>query len=283
MSRNKLKSKQNYKTNIPDIAGIVDDIPLLMNCYSHVNSLDSISTHFNNMIINDEYENVMAHYCFALAMLLKLIDERGIDGLLDWSYDIRDVSAAGLCDNTNKIIIISEWILEDSATKFDDIYDTIIHEIAHANRYIIAKDTTHGPEWQEEAIALGGTGDACLPPKYAFVERYYFNTIVCHCTNETDKCVCIAIVRKTKIERTKKLVVMCEKHDKLYEITAIRELMIADQEIAVEILPEYGVTKYRGNNFGNTSHVHYVADGEVVELEDGDIHKVEPIECMLYD
>lgn len=274
MSRNK------DKQYTPDLAGIVDNLPLLMYCYSRVNSLDSIKKHFDNVEIYDMYDHVMVNYLFALTMLPKLMAQRGYKGLSGWGYIIKDVGpSGGKTYFSRELIVVSEWFLENPVTNPGDIYEVILHEIAHANRWLVAKDSSHSIEWQQEAHRIGSVGKACMPAKYKDTGTY-FDTLVYKCTNETDKCTCAVLVRKHRTQRSKKMrmILLCDKHHKSYELFDVRGFNLSDFDLEVDFALS------EGSKFGNTPRIRYISDGEVVELEDdGDIRKVNPTECRLYD
>ena len=76
------------------------------------------------------------------------------NGLGNWTVKVsRGRKTIGLCSYSDKTIYISKYHIDNDS--YDDVRDTIIHEIAHA----LNPRDGHGDKWRETAISLGGTGD----------------------------------------------------------------------------------------------------------------------------
>jgi predicted SprT family Zn-dependent metalloprotease len=77
-------------------------------------------------------------------------------GLGKWTFAWNTrVRALGVCKYGDEEIQLSkEWTL---ATPWEEVSDTIRHEIAHA---IAGYRANHGPEWQEAAILVGAKPEA---------------------------------------------------------------------------------------------------------------------------
>ena len=74
-------------------------------------------------------------------------------GLNDWIFRFdNSVTRAGVCKHAQKLIAISNiHCLEHEA---EDVWDTVLHEIAHA---LVDPKVGHGPEWVKKAKELGCT------------------------------------------------------------------------------------------------------------------------------
>lgn len=259
-------------------------IPTLMKCYSHVNSVGDIHRHFYEMTIHTEQDRIAANYCYALALLPKLMSERGYNGLLEWKYSISDIHKGGLCRSSKKTIIVSEWFLEDPVTKFEDIYDLILHEIAHANMWHKLRDVSHDIDWKHEVLSIGGSARECMPEKYYMATEKNFDTIVYNCGHVIDKCVCVLVIRKSKLEqfmdRGRGPKFICIKHQSPFEISEVRGYVKGDDK-----RKQIGGFSKRlfGTRMGKVNGVYHIEDGELLEEVGNTISKFNPHECILYD
>jgi predicted SprT family Zn-dependent metalloprotease len=61
----------------------------------------------------------------------------------------------GCCNYTRKVISLSKPLVE--ANSWDNVKDTILHEIAHA----LTPGQNHNNVWKQKAIEIGCTGDRC--------------------------------------------------------------------------------------------------------------------------
>jgi predicted SprT family Zn-dependent metalloprotease len=85
-------------------------------------------------------------------------------GLRDWDFQFdRRKRRAGACYWGRKLIKLSIHMVDRNG--YDEVMETILHEIAHA---IAGRDAGHGPVWQAVAIGLGAKperycGDHVMP------------------------------------------------------------------------------------------------------------------------
>lgn len=74
--------------------------------------------------------------------------------LVGWTAEVsRGRRTIGLCSYTDKTIYLSKHHIENDS--YDDVRDTVIHEVAHALNPLDG----HGNKWRQSAMAMGGTGD----------------------------------------------------------------------------------------------------------------------------
>lgn len=74
--------------------------------------------------------------------------------LVGWTAEMsRGRRTIGLCSYTDKTIYLSKHHIENDS--YDDVRDTVIHEVAHALNPLDG----HGIKWRKAAMAMGGTGD----------------------------------------------------------------------------------------------------------------------------
>ena len=75
------------------------------------------------------------------------------NGLTGWSAEIsRGRRTIGLCRYRDKTIYLSKHHIENDS--YDDVRDTVIHEVAHALNPLDG----HGNKWRKTAMSMGGTG-----------------------------------------------------------------------------------------------------------------------------
>jgi len=80
-------------------------------------------------------------------------------GLNDWRFEYdRAKRRAGLCNYRKKVISLSSFYVEKNMDKFEDIKDTILHEIAHA---IAGFKAGHGWEWKLVCMRIGANPKRC--------------------------------------------------------------------------------------------------------------------------
>ncbi len=78
-------------------------------------------------------------------------------GLSDWTFGLAETKRRlGVCKYRFKRIEISEYYARNSPLMA--VYDTLLHEIAHA---IAGPAARHGPVWKAVAVRLGATPRAC--------------------------------------------------------------------------------------------------------------------------
>lgn len=85
-----------------------------------------------------------------------LMREHGALDQHGWRFAFdRAKMRAGQCDYSAKIISLSKHYVAEPSVPFEDIRNTILHEIAHA----LAGDAAgHGPEWKRVALSIGCDG-----------------------------------------------------------------------------------------------------------------------------
>lgn len=104
--------------------------------------------------------------------LLRLhgLTERG------WRFELdRAKSRCGICYFDSKIISVSRNYVEEPTVPFDDIKNTILHEIAHA---IAGHTAGHGDHWKQVARSIGCNGNT-YNSVWKGVEKKY--NIHCKC------------------------------------------------------------------------------------------------------
>lgn len=75
-------------------------------------------------------------------------------GLSRWSVEIsRGRRTIGLCSYADRTIYLSKHHIDNDS--YDDVKDTVIHEVAHA----LNPADGHGSKWKNTAISLGGSGE----------------------------------------------------------------------------------------------------------------------------
>jgi len=87
-------------------------------------------------------------------MARRQMDEKG---LTDWTFDFdRSVRRFGVCNYRKRLISMSEKLV--LLNGFDQVFNTLMHEIAHA---LVGYHAGHGPVWKEKAQSLGCNGERC--------------------------------------------------------------------------------------------------------------------------
>lgn len=137
------------------------------------------------------------------------LDTMNIHGLLDsgWKLKLmRSKTCVGKCSHKFKTIFLSRDYIECNSEK--EIYNTILHEIAHALRP--AKEH-HSKEWRELFIKIGGNGriksDARMPKgKYSYkcpkcdtrYEKYRgkLTTYICRNCSTKNKTVVMILIKE---------------------------------------------------------------------------------------
>lgn len=136
--------------------------------------------------------------------------ERGHGGLPEWTYEINRafIKAGGKCSIRTKIIKIgTKTLLHNPITNIDDIRDTILHEIAHANAWYRHRVADHGELWRQEAIAIGCSGNAFMPPKYT---QTIIKSVVYKCLHPGNKCTFYKLANDSINN------ILCDKHGRKY-------------------------------------------------------------------
>lgn len=104
----------------------------------------------------------------ARRLAVSLMAEHGLDG---WSFAFdRAVRRAGSCRYDTRRITLSRALTE--LHSYDEVRDTILHEIAHA----LTPGEAHSAKWRAVALAIGGTGERCVPVEAARVPGAWIGT-----------------------------------------------------------------------------------------------------------
>lgn len=122
-------------------AGVrVDLPPLPLKVEASVHHLDSSVAHMT------EYQ--------ARALARNLLDGHG---LASWTFTFDNARRrAGLCNYTRRIISLSRPLMAQRT--YDETYETLTHEVAHA----LTPGHKHGHIWAAQHRALGGNGQRCF-------------------------------------------------------------------------------------------------------------------------
>jgi hypothetical protein len=179
-------------------------------------------------------------------------------------------------------------MIESDITKFEDLQETILHEIAHANTWLKHRETGHGPTWQREAKLIGSTGLRCMPKKFiaAFAESAIYK-----CKNPSDKCICVKTGTKQALTMFSKKIpkMVCKKHKLQFDFIEIKSYEPNAYE-KIKKLEEF--KKQHGLSFGINSDINSGINSDIIEVEDGDVIEVdkdgevyyaEPEICLKYD
>lgn len=116
---------------------------------------------------------------------------------LGWKFEFDNAARRfGRCSPRRKIISLSRKMTELNLEKnFSQIYDTLLHEVAHAltrERYG-TKVKSHGYEWKQICREIGGSAERCydsqkvntVKGKYVYTcincghEHYYHRKLTC--------------------------------------------------------------------------------------------------------
>jgi hypothetical protein len=267
------------------------DPNLLLNCYSTVTKLDKIHEHFTKMRFERKEDRIRIYNVYVSLMLPKCMKEKGYGSLSDWrgSTGGKLRTSGGNCAYGKKLIQIADWMIESDITKFEDLRETILHEIAHANAWLKHRENGHGSIWVREARLIGCTGDRCLPKKYCAV---LYESAIYKCRHPDDKCICVKTGSKQALTIFSKKMptLVCKKHriqfdyieTKPYEVQAPEKTQKLE-----EFRKQHGLKGLYG--FGTDDdpidkEFVIVEDGDVIEVdEEGDVYSVEPEICLKYD
>lgn len=88
----------------------------------------------------------------------KLLKEHGLIKK-GWHFGLdRAKTRCGVCDYGAKVISLSRLYVQEPSVSFEDIENTILHEIAHA---LAGYEAAHGPLWKQMAKSIGCNGNTC--------------------------------------------------------------------------------------------------------------------------
>jgi predicted SprT family Zn-dependent metalloprotease len=88
---------------------------------------------------------------------------------LTWTS--KAVRIAGVCKYNSKTICLSSVFVAHPDNSFDDLKDTLLHEVAHA---LAGKQAKHGPQWRAVARSIGCSATRCHMMKSGVEHRYRF-------------------------------------------------------------------------------------------------------------
>ncbi len=256
------------------------DPTILLKCYSTTTSSDKIHQKFVQMEFEKKEDRIRIYNVYVNMMLLKCMEEKGFNGLSGWKGYVGEMPkgykrTGGACFFMEEYIKIANWIIESDITKFEDLKNTILHEIAHANAWLKYRESKHGPKWKQEARRIGCTGDRCLPKKYG---AEWFESTVYKCKHPSDKCICIKSGTKRALTMFSNKIpkMVCKKHMVTFDYVETKEYDPDDDSNWWNNLSGY--------SFGSNEKFVLVEDGEVIDIDsDGDIVSIEPDICILYD
>jgi hypothetical protein len=266
---------------------------LLIHCYSITTNTEKINKKFVDMKFENKQDRLIIYKTYTKLMLSKCMREKGYNGLQGWVGDLGGKlrTSGGNCNFNKKLIQIAGWMIESDITKFEDLYNTILHEIAHANAWIKHKDRTHGPVWIEEARLIGCTGDRCLPKKYTV---YLSESSIYKCRHPSDKCICVKSGTKQMLTMFSKKIpkLVCKKHNAQFDYIETKPYdpdHYKKTKILQDFAKQHGLkTSFEfgsGSGSGSESDdVIVVDDGDIIEIDyNGDVYSVEPDMCLKYD
>lgn len=262
---------------------------LLMKCYSKVTKPEIMHKHFNGMQFEKKEDRIRIYQIYVSLMLPRCMAEKGHGGLTDWkgSTGGRLKTSGGNCNYRSKLIQIADWMIESDITKFEDLRETILHEIAHANAWLKHKENGHGAMWIREAKLIGCTGLRCMPDKFIAAVA---ESAVYKCRYASDKCICVKTGSKKALTMFSKKMptLVCKKHRVPFDLVEIKPYEPNAHE-KLKKLEEFRKQQgLHGLSFGNESfgnkNIIEVDDGDVIEVdEDGEIYYAEPDVCLKYD
>jgi len=113
---------------------------------------------------------------------LMLMNEHGLldDG---WKFKLDGAKRRfGLCMYRTKVISLSKALVE--LNEFDQVKDTILHEIAHA---LVGAGHGHDNVWRRKALEIGCNGKRCYSAKEVTRVKGKYIAICNTCKNESYK------------------------------------------------------------------------------------------------
>lgn len=111
---------------------------------------------------------------------------------IGYSFEFNNRKRAfGTCNYTNKVIGLSLVLCRENLDKVDSrIYNTILHEIAHAltvHVYGIRLGKGHGSYWQSIARQIGCDAKRCFDSETVNMPKGKYSLICDNCGTETQK------------------------------------------------------------------------------------------------
>ena len=90
-------------------------------------------------------------------------------GLYNWDFSFfKSKNCQGQCFYNDFYIQISEDFINSPTCYFEDVFDTLLHEIAHALTPPHSKEPDHGKTWKEICINIGAKPVACGESFYIY-------------------------------------------------------------------------------------------------------------------
>jgi predicted SprT family Zn-dependent metalloprotease len=256
------------------------DTDTLLNCYLSISKPDQIHRHFEKMTFDPSEmdQRIRIYNIYVKLMLNKCMKEKGHGGLIGWTGTTGGKlrTSGGNCSFQKKLIQIADWMIESDVTKFEDLRDTILHEIAHANTWLKHGVSGHGPKWNMEAKLIGCTGQRCLPKKYLAA---VYESAIYKCRHPSDKCICVKTGSKQSLNMFSKKMpkLVCKKHKAPFDY------------IETKAYKPKGLSSSFGNekqkeSVHQSEQIIVVEDGDVIEVgQDGEVYSMEPDICLKYD
>jgi predicted SprT family Zn-dependent metalloprotease len=208
-------------------------------------------------------------------ILPRFMRKYGHGGLIGWKHDYsaRYTNAGAKTFYMKKTIVVSRWILNSHLTKFSDLNDLFLHEIAHANAWMKHGDIGHGPNWKREAQLIGCSAERCLPRKYLMTNH---NLYKLECDFIDDPCIVKCLLKfnpKNPSKLKTKAVLKCKKHQ--LKLQVVQHIM--DNKVVEDFISKMSF----GINNDDVNDVVYIDDGDIIEVDgDGNVDLVEPNVCV---
>lgn len=104
---------------------------------------------------------------FYFDLAVGLMRQHGLNG---WTFEFDNAKRrAGVCRYRCKVISLSRHYVRLNADNYEDIRDTILHEIAHA---IAGFKAAHGPAWKAVCRRIGAKPERCYDSSKVIMLRW---------------------------------------------------------------------------------------------------------------
>ncbi len=118
------------------------------------------------------------HLTDAYELACALMTQHGLSG---WTVEFDGAKKrAGICRFRERVIGLSAPLTRLHSEA--EVRDTILHEIAHA---MVGPRHGHGPVWRRQALAIGCSGERCVPSDSPRIEGSWLGT--CPAGHTTDQ------------------------------------------------------------------------------------------------
>lgn len=148
--------------------------------YFEKNSITTLSEikELANLLLNENW--FIDIYRFQYGKTFNLSDK-------GWKFEFNDRKrAAGLCSLREKIIYISEWLLNQNLNKSREFENTLRHELAHAIDFEMRGKSDHSDIWKAIAKKVLCTAERCFTHDQIGITEKTKYTLVCDiCKKET--------------------------------------------------------------------------------------------------